>query len=378
MLLFLYHYRSTIELSSAKSKLSELQVELQERKDFEAALAGFMEENKVLRGKLAAAKSAAAAAGAAAKASAAPAEAIMAEAPKLQEKKVEDSNSQAHLQDVSGKTGAWAGPKDKLEATEVKAKKAESKHSKGLWVIGGGKVDVQPVLRQIEVSERTKALRILAFKDNMEESTRKAGKGSTMGELVFYNTFLRGLQALGLDYDFAGSPQEFERLYNSARKNAAPKLAGTLRGSRSGAAVGDYDLYVTDTFSIEPIKKFILEEKCKFRIIDYWGTPPRQNHLNFDLLQFLTPFNFQNPPNHHIGYIVNKLELEPGSVKKKQGLVWYVCVVSIWNALQLTSLSLSLSLSLCLHLFLSGERNRTISKQTGQYYERSQRPFRWS
>jgi hypothetical protein len=186
-----------------------------------------------------------------------------------------------------------------LKLSDMQPADATSGHERGVWSIGGR--SQQP--RKIVQPTQTPNLRLLAFKNNIEADVRKAGAGASMGELVFFNTVLSALQTFGFTYDFAGTHAEFERLYRSM-----------VHGANA------YDIIITDTYSLGPIESYIAKEKCKFRIVDYWGTPPIQNGFNFNLSQFWTPFDFQHPPNYRLGYMI---ELnEPASPKKWQGLVW--------------------------------------------------------
>jgi hypothetical protein len=112
-----------------------------------------------------------------------------------------------------------------------------------------------------------------------------------------------GLRTLGVAYDFASTGVEFETLY-----------LGTSHSNRT------YDAFITDTYGIPAVESYVRKEKCKFRIVDYWGTPPHQNGPKFDLLQYWTPFHFQGSPNHQLGYMIHRSE--PGVRKKWQGLIW--------------------------------------------------------
>ena len=112
-----------------------------------------------------------------------------------------------------------------------------------------------------------------------------------------------GLRTLGVAYDFASTGVEFETLY-----------LGTSHSNRT------YDAFITDTYGIPAVESYVRKEKCKFRIVDYWGTPPHQNGPKFDLLQYWTPFHFQGSPNHQLGYMIHRSE--PGVHNKWQGLIW--------------------------------------------------------
>lgn len=165
----------------------------------------------------------------------------------------------------------------------------------GVWTLG----DNVPEHFKIEGQRQTLRISVLVFKNDFEGDVRKAASGASMGELVFYNTILRGLNFNGIVYDFARDRAEFKRLHKSTKT---------------------YDIVITDTYSIPAIEDYIAKERCKFRIIDYWGTPPSQNHLNLHLWQFWTPFDFQHPSNYMVGNMIDK-----GSIslaKKWQGLVW--------------------------------------------------------
>lgn len=210
-------------------------------------------------------------------------------------KLLQDNTSLSKNSSIHGNTMGRTKELEQTEEINFYARQARLGQLDGVWTLGG-KV---PEPFKIEGRRQIPRISVLAFKNDFDGDVRKAASGASMGELVFYNTILRGLKLNGILYDFAKDCAEFKKLYNDTKT---------------------YDIIITDTYSIPAIEDYIAKERCKFRIIDYWGTPPSQNHLKLHLWQFWTPFDFQHPSNYMVGNIIDK-----GSIslaKKWQGLVW--------------------------------------------------------
>ncbi len=73
---------------------------------------------------------------------------------------------------------------------DEKPVEVESRHENGVWTIGHGVPhDNDP---KIPAPDQIRKLRLLVLKNDFHVDIKKAGAGNSMGELVYFNTVLRG------------------------------------------------------------------------------------------------------------------------------------------------------------------------------------------
>ncbi|KAG2392031.1 hypothetical protein C9374_013516 [Naegleria lovaniensis] len=167
---------------------------------------------------------------------------------------------------------------------------------------------------------------VSVFNDHLNTTAGNAKSGGPAGELVLFYGVLNGLQGiannfgvgeeksplchLSLDWSEASFQQSFKVVSEKIAKcsNEQQKSAGIDENSvfhlifvemysfdRALAMRNNPSRCNTDRFCLH-----FRDHKCRYRLIDFWGTPPTQNHHKLNLKQYLTPY--PNNYNQFIGY----------------------------------------------------------------------------
>lgn len=187
------------------------------------------------------------------------------------------------VQLVADLSGGGGGPRKGVNLGTKKGVNLEA---------GGGKrcslEGMEPVLGLPWMAEEK--IRVMVFMNGYGKAVGKAGKGGPMGELVLYHSILAALESL----------DELVGAGNVVLATSKNEVVEALKELPWEA----YDVVFTDQYSfsvLEDLGLFNLEaDKCKYRFVDFWGTPPNQNSVCFHLHQYLTPY--QNEWNQRIGY----------------------------------------------------------------------------
>ncbi|KNC52336.1 uncharacterized protein AMSG_08305 [Thecamonas trahens ATCC 50062] len=161
---------------------------------------------------------------------------------------------------------------------EMHARLSESPSSERKCVLA----DVKPATRQ----DNNDLLKVLVYKHEYENSLIKAEEGGPMGELALFHSLLDALHTSDLVADggvfLASSPASLDAVLVDTPFDA-------------------FDVIFTDQYSfavLESAGLFHLDlDRCRYRFVDFWGTPPNQNSVCFHLRQYLTPYaNEWNAP----------------------------------------------------------------------------------
>jgi hypothetical protein len=130
--------------------------------------------------------------------------------------------------------------------------------------------------------------KVLVFIDDYQGRVEKAKAGGPGGELKLFNSLMKSLP---MHYDFAQSQQDL-----------------------SAFDVDSYPLIFMDQYGLDSLHSLVKpgdrsKVYDKLRLLDFWGTPPEQNHLKLDLKQFLVPY--PNPWNFFLGFVIEPLPESP-------------------------------------------------------------------
>ncbi|KAL9651034.1 hypothetical protein ABK040_012778 [Willaertia magna] len=168
---------------------------------------------------------------------------------------------------------------------------------------------------------------ILLFNKHYQITLQNAKKGGPFGELAVYLSVLKGLQYIynnqnfknkicHLDISYSESELKEKTLINLQNKIKKCTLQQLQKSNLSEQNI--YHLLFIETYSFQDLLNNIFnikdnshiwhdhfsKFKCRYRILDFWGTPESQNHEKLNLKQYLIPY--PNKYNQFIGYIVDK------------------------------------------------------------------------
>ena len=100
-------------------------------------------------------------------------------------------------------------------------------------------------------------------------------KGGPAGELMLFWSVIKGLNSMeGVSVDVMKS---------------LPNLKATL-----AKPADDFTFLFIDQYGLDDVKAAskpaFSQWKCRLRLLDFWGTPPNQNHEKLNPLQLLVPY----------------------------------------------------------------------------------------
>jgi hypothetical protein len=150
-----------------------------------------------------------------------------------------------------------------------------------------------------------KLLKVLVINANYGHYIGNAMNGATMGELVYWRSVLFALAHLKIDVEFATTIYHVKSLVVQGREK-------------------EFDVVVTDIYTISSILEncpsiFAPSYRCKFLLLDDWGTPPEQNSLLLHTRQYMVPWNFTGH-NYVLGHMLPPVVLR--GAKKHQAVLW--------------------------------------------------------
>jgi len=161
-----------------------------------------------------------------------------------------------------------------------------------------------------------------------------AAKGGPLGELVQWSDLIASTYLLGHDVTVCVNKDEVKKLLGSAAKNYCPSKILT-----------EYDIIYLDYIGLLLLKRLlgnIAKLKCRFRIVDSFGTEAQFNHLinpalrtdfgshDLNLKQFNTMFP-HSPDNTFLGFVVGRKVDENEVINKKPIALVYGKHASMWQ-----------------------------------------------
>ncbi|KAF0980458.1 hypothetical protein FDP41_013672 [Naegleria fowleri] len=167
---------------------------------------------------------------------------------------------------------------------------------------------------------------VSVFHDHLNTTAGNAKSGGPAGELVLFYGVLNGLQDIANQYGIGHEKAKLchlsldwnEASFKQSFNDVSDRVAKCSKEQKKVAGIDEHsvfhlifvEMYSFDralTMRNSPSRcdtdRFCLhfrDHKCRYRIIDFWGTPPPQNHHNMHLKQYLTPY--PNNYNQFIGY----------------------------------------------------------------------------
>nr|CAG4711789.1 unnamed protein product [Naegleria fowleri] len=167
---------------------------------------------------------------------------------------------------------------------------------------------------------------VSVFHDHLNTTAGNAKSGGPAGELVLFYGVLNGLQGIANQYGIGHEKAKLchlsldwnEASFKQSFNDVSDRVAKCSKEQKKVAGIDEHsvfhlifvEMYSFDralTMRNSPSRcdtdRFCLhfrDHKCRYRIIDFWGTPPPQNHHNMHLKQYLTPY--PNNYNQFIGY----------------------------------------------------------------------------
>lgn len=153
-------------------------------------------------------------------------------------------------------------------------------------------------------------LSILVFFETLRDSERKFRSGGPGGELRVLGSLLESAKDLGFSVRLCPSPAELNAIHDFdvfdliiLDESGMNAFADRLPGAFTTPSIA-----------------------CRLRFLDFWGTPPEQNHIKLDLSQYLVPY--PNPWNTFIGFRQEPIPAPTGERKRmgvlhgKEGRYW--------------------------------------------------------
>lgn len=147
-----------------------------------------------------------------------------------------------------------------------------------------------PKASQARQGQSSSPRKVLVFKENFSEVSKRANEGKTPGgELCMFRSLLKALAWLEeeVQYRVVETNEELEKLVKVTPLSA-------------------FDAIFYEQYGLDALRKFNATSdprvRCRLRAIDFWGTPPEQNHFKLNLKQFLVPY--PNQWNSFLGFLV--------------------------------------------------------------------------
>lgn len=166
-----------------------------------------------------------------------------------------------------------------------------------------------------------------------------AANGGPLGELVQWSDMIASTYLLGHDITMCVDKTQIRRLLGAAASTYCPSKSGT-----------DYDVIYLDYIGVLLMKQLLgnlAKVKCRFRVVDSFGTEAQFNHLtdpslrtafgshDLNLKQFNTMFP-HSPDNTFFGFVVGKKVEENKVFSKKPIALVYGKHKTMWQDVQKT------------------------------------------
>jgi len=149
---------------------------------------------------------------------------------------------------------------------------------------------------------------VLFFIERFESTVSHSKRGGPFGEVLLYQSAEHALLSMGLDVSFMQEKNKFRnevtRLMEEQKKFLVFSCEYSLKGT------------------LEVLKEQRVS-LCVLRLLDFWGTPPEQNHIKINPKQYLVPY--PNPWNTFLGLdIQSRMFSKEGETIQKEscGVVW--------------------------------------------------------
>ncbi|EDO49391.1 predicted protein [Nematostella vectensis] len=174
-----------------------------------------------------------------------------------------------------------------------------------------------------------------------------ADKGGPLGELVQWSDLIASLYLLGHDVTVTADIPRLQGIFGKLRGPAKKPCPTTIKN--------DYDLIYLDYYGVKQMQtkvgQFTQSFKCKFRIVDSFGTEAQFNYAGFtekvpggsmalwgrhnlNLKQFMTMFP-HSPDNSFLGFVVGEEPTpDPHPKKKKARALVYGKHYYMWKDLK--------------------------------------------
>ncbi|XP_048579718.1 alpha-1,6-mannosylglycoprotein 6-beta-N-acetylglucosaminyltransferase A [Nematostella vectensis] len=207
-----------------------------------------------------------------------------------------------------------------------------------------------------------------------------ADKGGPLGELVQWSDLIASLYLLGHDVTVTADIPRLQGIFGKLRGPAKKPCPTTIKN--------DYDLIYLDYYGVKQMQtkvgQFTQSFKCKFRIVDSFGTEAQFNYAGFtekvpggsmalwgrhnlNLKQFMTMFP-HSPDNSFLGFVVGEEPTpDPHPKKKKARALVYGKHYYMWKDLKQRSFLDVINKYMEIHATVGGGPESEIKKWVPSY-----------